>query len=215
MKRSILAFLVLAFVCAMATNAYAGPNHNAKFALHLAGPHDAKANTCDYVMTNCNDAVTSVVNPGAGDYDIYVIAVDVNGLAGARYGLYCETALGAPMYFAGWLGCSDFEVPSAGWPSCGAGNSEAFTIEQTNVNVTLGILEVYIYPGTNAKLCTTKDPRVGYAEVCDGTEPIPQCDKVTLAPAFGCVGFNRLGYNPCFVFPVEQRSWGAVKSLYR
>ena len=79
----------------------------------------------------------------------------------------------------------------------------------------MGILDVYIYAGTNAKLCMGPDSRVGFAEFCDGSQPTPLCNHTTNPAAFGCVGFNRLGYNPCSEVPVENRSWGAVKSLYR
>jgi hypothetical protein len=216
MRKPILAVMAIALVCAMATNANAGPNHNGKFALHLAGPHDDKANTCDYVMTDCfSEMVTEVSESGSADYDIYVIAVDVSNLAGARFGLYCENTVGLPFFFSGWQSCADFEVMTAGFPGCGEGNSESFSTPEPGPNVTLGIIDLYIYPGTNAKLCTTKDPRVDYAEFCDGSQPLPQCDKTTLSAAFGCVGFNRFGYNPCGPTPVMQKSWGAVKSLYR
>ena len=95
--------------------------------------------------------------------------------------------------------------------------------EVAGPHVTVGILDVYIY-GTSVCMCVCADPRVGFAEFCDGTEPSPIC--VNTGPGggmpggsghFGCVEFNAsgCGYNPCSIVPVEQRSWGSVKSLYR
>jgi hypothetical protein len=215
MKRVLFAVLAVAFVCAMATNANAGGNHNAKFALHYAGPHDSKANTCDYVMDNCHtDMVTEV--GGSGRYDIYALAVDVGDFAGCRYGLTYEAAIGVPCFFYGWTKCSDLEIPTENWPGVGEGEAQAWSIEKTGQNnVTLGILDVYVYAGSNGKLAMTKDPRVDFGEFCDGHEPLPDCDRTTSPQAFGFVGFNRLGYNPCGEVPVENTSWGAVKSLYR
>jgi hypothetical protein len=215
MKKTLLAIMTIAFVCAMATNANAAGNHNAKFALSYAGVHDAKAHTCDYVMGNCNTDMVVRVD-GAGRYDIYVLAVDVNNLQEVRYGLKYEVTLGVPCFFYGWTSCSDFEIPSAGWPGIGEGEAQAWSAEITGQpNVTLGILDVYVYPGTNGKLGTGVDPRVGYAEFCDGAIPIPQCDETTLPAAFGWVGFGRGGYNPCGEVPVENSTWGNVKALYR
>jgi hypothetical protein len=215
MKKMLLSLLGIALVCSFAGVADAAINHNGKYALHIAGPHDEKGNTCDYVMTNC---AAEMVTSGASGirYDVYALAVDVNGIAGARFGLGCETTPigGVGFFFYGWTACSDFEIPTAGWPGCGEGNALTWIGEQAGPNVTMGILDVYVYPGI-AKLCTDVDARVGFAEMCDGSQPTPLCNSTTSPAAFGCVGFDRLGYNPCGEVPVEERSWGAVKSLYR
>ena len=81
----------------------------------------------------------------------------------------------------------------------------------------MGILDVYVYPGTNAKICTAVDPRVNFSEICDGSEPAPDCNKhyADTHAAYGCVGFNRLGYNPCDVVPGERSTWGRMKAIYR
>ena len=213
MKRMLLTVLGVAFVCMMATNAGAVMNNNGKYALHYAGPHNQKLNTCDFVLTNCGlDLVTSVA--GAGRYDIYAIAVDVNGLTGARFGLHCEVLTGG-LFLYGWTSCADLELPTPLWPGCGEGNAVTWATEQMGPHVTMGILDVLVYAGTNAKMCLGADPRVGFAEFCDGSEPYPLCNSTTNPAAFGCVGFGRLGYNPCDQVPVENSSWGAIKALYR
>jgi hypothetical protein len=212
----VLTVVALALVWAMPQTADAAMNHNGKFGLHLAGPHDAKANTCVYEMIDCLSAVTHTVNPAGGRYDIYIVAMDMNGLQGARFGLRVETAVGAGMSFYGWTLCADFEIPSAGWPGHNLGNAVTWAAEQPGAHVTMGILDVYVYPGTNTKICTTVDPRVNFSEFCDGTEPWPLCNKhyANTHEAYGCVGFNRLGYNPCDVVSGEKSTWGRMKAIF-
>jgi hypothetical protein len=214
--RTFLLFLTcFAMLCFTAGNADAVKNANGKFALHDAGAHNAKLNTCGFVLDLCSSINTTGGGAGGRD-DIYVLAVDVVGIAGARFGICCD----GPFYFYGFTDCSDFAVPSAGWPACGEGISSTWTGEQPGPFVTIGILDTYIYP-SSAKLCVCADPRVGYIEFCDGSEPLPQCiktypDNPNWTQYLGCVGFNgNVGFNPCFGDPVEQRSWGSVKSLYR
>jgi hypothetical protein len=149
--------------------------------------------------------------------DIYVIAVDVEGIAGTRFGICCD----GPVFFYGWTSCAVFDVPSSGWPGCGEGNSIAWSGEQPGPNVTVGVLDAYIYGSTHS-ICVCVDPRVDYVEWCDGTEPLPECLRRLagdpyLSSYFGCIGFNgEIGFNPCgLIDPVHEKSWGEVKSLYR
>jgi hypothetical protein len=211
MKKMLLAVFCVSLVCSFAS-ADAAINHNGKFGLYLAGPTP----DCDYVMTDCFAGATHLytgqTNPSAL-FDLYLVAVDVQGIAGARYGYTCEILSGG-FFFYGFNSCSDFEIPEAGFPSCGTGNAQTWVGEQAGPHVTMGIQAMYVYAGTNARLCVGPDPRVGFAEFCDGTEPAPLCNTVA-SGGWGCFGVNRLGYNPCDRVPVEQKSWGAVKSLYR
>lgn len=215
MKKVLLTCLGIALLCTLATDADAVKNANGKWALHAAGPHNSKLNTCALTIDNCITEINTVGSNGpAGRDDIYVIAVDVAGIAGARYGLCCD----GPFFFYGWTKCSDFEIPQAGWPNCGLGNAQTWSLEQAGPHVTMGILDVYIYAESRC-LSTCIDPRVGEAEWCDGSEPSPICFATDGSDIryFGSVEFNDsgCGYNPCNVTPVEQRSWGSVKSLYR
>jgi len=192
-----------------------------KFGLHYAGPHNGKAHTCAMTFETFQcwipgakpDEFVVDAPDSAGSYDIYVIALCVvDGVAGARYGMSCSGRL----YFYGWTRCSDFEIPSAGWPGCGEGNAQTWSTVQTATHVGLGLLQVYSY-GEPSRLCLGADPRVGYAEFCDGSEPTPHCMKVTSEWDFSCVGFGQEGYNacPCGADPVRNNTWGAVKALYR
>lgn len=215
MKKCLLIFCAAA-LCLLVTGDAAvaqgcGWFKHSSYALHVAGPPGA--GTCDYKMTDCLNAVTSLVSPLENTWDIYVIAMNVQCLGGARYGIKCEVALGGGFYFNGWTNCADFEIPSPGWPGCGEDNAQAWITAQTGPHVTMGILDVYTYAATNAKICTKVDSRVGFAEFCSAHQPL-QCCRVTTNVAFGCVGINRLGYNPCEAVPVERTSWGAVKALY-
>jgi hypothetical protein len=166
------------------------PNSNAKWALHYAGPHNAKANTCAFEITDCEDVIVNA--PSApGRYDVYVMAVDVDGVAGTRYGLMCD----GPFYFYGWTKCSDFEIPTAGWPGCGEANAQTWTAEQAGPHVTVGILDLYIYGSSS--LGTGADSRVGFAEWCDGSQPSPKCFQTNDPESFCTLGFGEPGELYC------------------
>jgi hypothetical protein len=219
MKKMLLAVLGIALVSFFASTADATINHNGKLALYLAGP--TGSGTCEYVMGDCTLGITHKATPkdefGVFEkdrFDLYLMAIDVYGIAGARYGLTCEITQGVGFFFYGWTKCSDFEIPEAGFAGCGKGNAQTWVGEQAGPHVTMGILDTYVYPGTIARLCVSADPRVGFAELCDGSDPSPLCNHIA-AGGLGCFGVNRKGYNPCGEVPTVSRSWGAVKSLYR
>jgi hypothetical protein len=92
-----------------------------------------------------------------------------------------------------------------------------WTMEQPGPHITVGILDVYVY-AASTHLCTATDPRVGYAEWCDGAVPSPACVQMAYPTLFGCVGFGGAhGYLPteqCQI-AVGQTTWGKVKALYR
>jgi len=214
MKRAFVLLLGVAFLFVIASDADACYKHgNSKWALHYAGTHDAKANTCAFQVTDCFTEVVVDAPSGPGRFDVYVLALDTNGIAGTRYGLCCT----GDFYFYGWTKCSDLEIPTDPWPACGGGNAQTWGYEKPSGHVTLGILDVYVYAGVNL-LYMCDDPRVGFAEWCDGSSPEPWCCKVTRAEhpgAFGCIGFGCGGYNPCGAIATEKTSWGAVKAIYQ
>lgn len=204
--------MVVAALMFLATNADATKNANGKFALHYAGAHDAKLNTCSYLPSTCGDIV---VDGGSGGplmrYDVYIIAADVAGIAGLRYGITAD----GPLFFYGWTNCADFEIPTPGWPGADEANAHAWSIEQPGPFVTVGILDMYVYP-TTVSLSTTIDDRVGKAEWCDANQPSPICVDITDTAHFATVGFNgNPGTDPCGEIPTKATSWGQVKALYR
>lgn len=212
MKKLLLVVIYITLIPAPA-GAGATKNEARKWALHCAGIHNSKANTCGFEILQCSDEI-SVYGGVLGDRnDVYILALDVHGIAGTRYGLWCD----GPLYFYGWTKCSDFEIPTAGWPGCGEANAQTWTSERTGPFVTLGILDVYVY-GTSRCMCVCADQRVGFAEFCDGSQPSPICIRKTEPVFFGCLEFNGsgCGYNPCGT-PVSEEagSWGALKALYR
>lgn len=213
MKKVLLTLISVAFICLMTSDADAVKNSNAKWALHNAGGHDAKAHTCAFTVGDCNTGINIVGPVGGARNDIYILAIDVVGIAGTRYGLCCD----GPFWFYGWTKCSDLEIPTTGWPACGGANAQTWAAEVSGPNVTVGILDVYSYPST-VSMSVCVDSRVGFAQVCDGSQPSPICFQTDGSDTryFGVMGFNgTTGYNPCNVVPTEQRSWGSVKSLYR
>jgi hypothetical protein len=214
MKKVLFAFLGLAFLFVMVADANACYKHgNNKWALHYAGNHDAKTNTCALAVTDCFTQVAVDGPAGPGRFDVYVLALDTNGIAGTRYGICGDDGF----YFYGWTKCSDFEIPTPGWPGIDEGNAQTWSLEKPAGHTVIGILDVYVYPGSYV-LSTCDDPRKGFAEWCDGASPEPWCCQVpyaTYPAAFGYVGFGVAGYNPCGIIGTEKSSWGAVKSLYR
>jgi hypothetical protein len=204
--------LLCVALAVIATSVDAGYNWNAKWQLHYAGVHDSLANTCDFQVFDCLYGIEVSAPAGPGRYDIYIIALDTNGIAETRFGLNCDGSF----FFYSWTGCSDTEDPTVGWPGCGEGITLSWDSEQPPGHVTMGILDVYVYSGVSL-LCTSPDPRVGYGEWCDASTPDPACVQFSDPPAFGCVGFGQMGYNSCGVPPVQidQGTWGRVKALYR
>jgi hypothetical protein len=172
------------------------PNNNGKWALHFAGDHNSKINTCYFDPLGCLNLVVDAP-AGAGRYDVYVIAIDVDAIAGTRYGLECD----GPFYFYGWTNCGILEIPTPGWPGCGEGNAQAWAKEQPGPHAVVGILDVYTYTGS-VSLSTCPDPRVHFAEWCNGGVPNPICAKTTYPAAFGSIGFGVPGFNPCSMIPV-------------
>lgn len=178
-------------------------NSAGKWSLHFAGQHNAKANTGDFDIVKCEDLV--VDGPDSpGRYDVYVVAADVDRIAGTRYGLGCD----GTFFFYGWSSASDLEIPTSGWPGCGEGNAQVWSQEQDGAFVTLGVLDIYTY-GSPDRLSAAVDPRVGFGEWCDGTEPSPICLQQTAVDAFGSVGFGTPGLNPCLPTPALLSGFSA------
>jgi len=231
----------LIFLTVMGTGviADAAPNYCGKWALHFAGPHDSKNNTCDFSVDSYYDVVVNApVEPGS--YDIYILALDVVDVAGTRFGLYGDGLF--YFYSVGWQNCAYLEIPTPGWPGCGESVSMTWPEEQHGWSLVLGIINIYVYGG--GRIWTGPDPTVGYAEWCDGTEPEPRCDRFQYNSIVGCspwgiVDFSE-GYGGCCPMPhyegagcytpgfdlelygdcsttvgSERSSWGAIKALYR
>jgi hypothetical protein len=166
------------------------PNQRGKWALHYAGPHDSQINTCSFGVNDCGEVVVDAPS-SPGRYDVYVIAVDVDAIAGTRYGLSCDGSF----YFYGWTQCTDYEIPTPGWPGCNEGNAQVWSSEQPGWHVTVGILDVYVYGPSS--ISTGPDPRKGFAEWCDGSMPQPICNQTWNPDAFSTVGFGIPGQIQC------------------
>lgn len=224
--------LALVTLLLIASGAWAGKNAFGLWVLEYAGPHDRELHTCEYELEQCYFGDLQVNAPaGPGSFDLYIVAVDVGGIAGARFGLYGQGEF--YFYDGGWSSCSVFEIPTEGWPGCGEGMAMAWPQEQAGPQVTLGVLHVYAYG--EGRLWTGPDPRVGFAEWCDGSQPYVVCDKNYNDEMFSIVGFGSYGCDPCYShgpgcatpgfdlelygscspLPVHGKTWGAVKAFYR
>jgi hypothetical protein len=213
LRIAVCVLAVLIALCSAGTCAYATPNQGASWALHYAGNHDAKVNTCSFTVDSCMPSGGEIVvdaPAGVGRYDIYIVALQTHGIAGTQYGICCD----GHFYFYGWTKCSVLEISTAGWPGCGEGNSQTWTTQQPQGNVTVGILDVYVY-GSPSSISACVHPEKGYAQWCDGTQPNPVCLNVTEPQYFGTVAFGGIGYNSCIWDYVESHTWGEIKALYK
>ena len=209
--RRWLPFLIAILLCSAAGDTGAQRNRIGAWTLHYAGPHDPAENTCGFEVTNCMAQLEVDAPSLPGRYDIYVIATNVEALAGSRFGIACDGGF----VFYGWTSCADSEVHTDGWPGCGEGVTLNWVAEEPPGNVTMGIIEVYSY-GAPATLCASPDPRVEYGEWCDASTPYPVCFETTDPWRFGCVGFGQPGYQNCPPpLQVNKATWGRVKALYR
>ena len=187
----------------------AGPgNEGGKWVLHFAGEHDPESNTCDLQIESGSEVVVGGPS-GPRSFDVYVIAAEVDKIAGTRYGLTCD----GDFRFDGWTACGDLEIPTDGWPGSGEAVAQTWGEEQSGPYVTMGILDVYVYG--SGLLSVAPDPRIGAAEWCDGSQPVPVCFQTTDPDAFGSVGFDRSGYNPSTRVSTERTTWGRVKAIYK
>ena len=200
----------------LCTTAGGRSNSEGGWQLHFAGEHNERTNTCALQVADCEapprgDVVVDA--PGEpGRYDVYILALNVDQIAGTRYGLCCEGSF----YFYGWTACCDLELPSSGWPGSGSGNAQTWGQQRVGPHVTLGILDVYTYGA--GRMCVCSDPRVDFAEFCDGSFPVPQCNTTTDSDAFGCVGFGKPGYSSCgwkSGGKGERTTWGRLKATFR
>lgn len=109
---------------------------DSKFAMHVTDP---SGEGCAF---ECYDAcaLSDSVDTG-GHYSIYVIAIDVYGIAEAGFGLWSEGSF----LFYGWTGCGDAECPTAGRPGHGEGVTIVWSSEQEAFHVTLGVLDVDLF----------------------------------------------------------------------
>lgn len=215
-KEATFLFSVSLSCVVLSTTAGGRSNSGGGWQPHFAGPHNARTNICALRVVDCEDPPRGDVvvdAPGeAGRYDIYVLALDVDNIAGTRYGVCCEGSF----YFYGWTKCSDFEISTSGWPGSGEANAQTWIMRQNGPNVTVGILDVYVYGASS--LCICPDPSKGFAEFCDGGIPEPVCNSTAEADAFGCVGFGRPGYNACGWYGEGKgvrTTWGRLKAAYK
>jgi len=215
--------------------ANAGTMENAKIALHLQPHNTGKLDTCTLMSSpTCHsDSETSNLNlQGAVgvSYDAYIAVLDANstsGVGGATFGLAYPASLGL---FGNGL-CADLEFPGQGWPATGGGNVITFDVITNCQNATNGAVDptdvegdngmavlywLYVYAYGDATLAITQ------RNVAIPDFKIADCTAAEDSPLFplyaGQLGFGTgIGYSPCVpppVTPVEETTWGAIKSQF-
>lgn len=195
--------------------AQAGPNENAKIAIHLASPTTKSACTRTQASPPCQSIVT------AGDlapegYFAYVLVVDgdaAEGVSGLQFGITYNPAIEAGVDIFGWANCATLEFPMSGWPASGSGT--LITWDRDNVcqraepgGTGTGVVAVagYFYCAAYSadSLIIIPRPVDGAAKVasCASIEDTLESASVHRTPyPLGFAAFSQgttlPGYNPC------------------
>lgn len=166
--------------------------------------------------TACADFTTSQPTLSGVLILIAVAKADPDsGIAGISFGIEANPTIG----IFGWDLCGDQEFSTAGWPSNATGNTVTWnpnTNCQREVFGTEGVQAytgaLYIYAYGDGALTVTPNFAAGDSVLrvsdCNGAES-------ALSAPGGAVGFGTTpGYTPCSpAVPVEQTTWGKIKSL--
>jgi DNA-binding beta-propeller fold protein YncE len=196
--------------------ASAGPNADAKVALHARAPITKSPCTSSLLDLDCADLVTHVT---PASYFVYVMVVrgdSTAGIAGVEFGINYQK-IGMPTGVAAdgnyvdiheWHLCADVEFTTGNWPDRLSGNR--LTWNATNrcqrdspastpgdVTAIAGYFYCTAYDPDRLQL--TPHPESGFATVasCDGAADTLTSDP---SPALGAVAFNNTsapGLNPC------------------
>lgn len=225
MSRLIKMSVFLIVSALLSGNALAGTLDNIKLALHLE-PHSGKAHCTTNAPTEfgCNNYLAAsnlVVNGNTNtSYDMYIAALDVpvTGIAGMEFGLSYN---GNTAAYTTYL-CADQEFAGEGWPHDNGVNTITWigcqnTVDPTDPQgeVAAVAYAIYIYAYSTDTICITPKSNsgvLGAADCAAGNSSL----LVQYPLNMGCVGLGLLGFSPCEVFysPVEETTWGAIKSQF-
>lgn len=240
MKRSVLASGIFGLALASSSAVFAGPNEQAKIALHLTPINGAGCDSpgahppCSAIRTN------GVLYPAL--YFAYLLVVDGNAAAGIgamHCGVTYNAAAGSGMDVFSWTLCGDLELQRSGWPYPGGGNTIAWDattrcqrIEPGGVNTGVVACAGYFYCGSKSSdvFSITPNPFTGIVFVRDCSAVYDTLDSPTahrFPSALGFATFNPhgspAGYNPCGLTTgvsgvpepsVQARTWSGIKHAY-
>ena len=209
------------------------PRENA-ILLHVAP--DA-ANTCFDAPTSSEQVITKAsADPSGARYNVYVVGVPQNdgyaswGLAGIEFGI--DYHGGKPnsgaLVVHSWTSCSDLEWSGDNWPASGTGNMLTWVNPencQVDQLVPVGYFTVSAYAPSSMALIPHPISAAMKIANCDGAERVLENHVKPARVGWvsmggGTRGNSSLGCNPLLepceigTVPVENTTWGRVKSLY-
>ena len=230
MKRMLVCLAVGAMVAAFAAPVFAGTLDLARVGLHIQGHNTKNWCTTNAPSTFGCDAVaeTSTMNTVAAvgvSYDMYIVVVDIPvaaGLQGIEFGISYDPVGASGLDAFGVVSCASLEVPGLGWPNAGGVATYTWTTCQGTVDAgdPQGEMyqicaSIYAYAYGPDTACIEKKA----SGVLGGTDCAATSSD--LVPHFplnaGCVDFGGgTGSHPCvqLVTPVEETTWGAIKSQF-
>ncbi|MDI6809564.1 MAG: hypothetical protein QME66_11375 [Candidatus Eisenbacteria bacterium] len=210
---------------------FASNNGNAKIALHVTSPGTAKTRcTVAVVPATCSQIVPYNATAGGASYDVYVCVYDFTEMTATEFGIDYTESLVNGLKIWSFTGCAlagEFMItsPTPAWPAPGSGVvytayciNKTFTPSGDNEVVNIGYFYLTAY-GSGGRLSIIGSPRASTAEITDCAAQPSHTDVISgnTPSNLGYADFGSgTGYKPgCGGVPVEDHTWGKIKSLYR
>ncbi len=176
-----------------------GANRGGVLVLHTNDVVSSSDACGDAGVFGCGDIVSRTDQEQV--IDIHVVALFASDaqprLSGVTFGLDFPICVG----LSDWGACSDFELPTSGWPESGSGTAVTWSEPQTDRAVEVYWLAGYGSNTERGQLSLTEHPSQGAYFADDG---IPaRLDPIV---ELGSLGFFQDGLAPC---PVAQEPLGA------
>lgn len=204
------AALLMLFALLVPVCAFAGANQGA--AILVETGVTTKTTACGtLVRTNC-DGLLPVNQTAVGPNNYIAVYVgrlpaplDIKGI---DFGIAYSNAI----LVTSWNKCGDLDLPTAGWPGTGTGNSVIWGVAQGGNVVLVGWFKVTTYTGYGPMtFCAGPHPSYGVARVLDSASNF---DNLR-GPGCGSWDGSPGGNEPCFWTAVKQSTWGQIKNLYQ
>ena len=215
-----------------ASLSFASNNGNAKIALHVAS-HVSKGQCgVAIVPATCSAIVPYNATAGGVSYDVYVCVYDFTEMSSLEIGINYTESLTQGLTIWSWASCLSgaFELKSItpAWPAPASGIvvspatclTKTFNPSGDNEVVSIGYFYLTAY-GTGGRLSIIGSPRASTAEITEClVGGLGHTDVISgLTPSslgFADFGSGGTGYKPgCGGVPVEGRTWGNIKALYK
>lgn len=160
----------------------------------------------------CEDLVSDPIPGGAFVWVVYSHQGGwADGIAGAQFGIdYSGVDVQS------WALCTGgAEIPEAGWPAAGTGNAATWAGGCYNPaagNARVGFFTVG--DGSSGTMGVIPDPRINDTQFTNCTTDLFSICAANLGSADLAGGTLPLCTNECGGTPVEETSWGSIKSMF-